>query len=481
VADRPNIVLFMPETLRADAVLGDPAGRAATPNVDALAAEGVAFHRCYAQHSVCSPSRCSMFTGLYPHTLGRRTLGTLIRPHEHNVFRDLREAGYETVIVGKNDMMFPDAALMSFDRRLRQTDIDPAHAGPYPHAEGDRLYYSFLAGKAGDDDGTCHDGDWAAIQAVQRYLEADHDRPFCILIALSYVHPPYAAPEPFYSMVDRAAVPPPIQVDRSAKRRYARMIHERYRLGELTDDEWREIRALYFAMTRRVDHQLGQVVEALKARDLWDETALLVFSDHGDFCGDYGLVEKWFSACEDAILRVPLIMRVPGLDPAGPRRALVEMTDLTPTVLEIAGVDDRHYHFGRSLVPLYDPDAPDHARDAVFAEGGHNIDEATIHDMSCPYGGVYLQKHRLWHIDPVVMAKAWMVRDERHKFIYCPDEFDELYDMNADPGETRNLIADPAMADVVRAMRARLLEWLSRTADQIAEDEDRCGWPDNLA
>ena len=77
----PNIVLFMPETLRADAGFGDPSRRARTPNMDTLGEEGVRFERCYAQHSVCAPSRCSMFTGLYPHTAGRRTLGTLIRPH----------------------------------------------------------------------------------------------------------------------------------------------------------------------------------------------------------------------------------------------------------------------------------------------------------------------------------------------------------------------------------------------------------------
>ena len=477
--DRPNIVLFMPETLRADAVFGDPAGRAVTPNMDALAAEGLAFERCYAQHSVCSPSRCSMFTGLYPHTAGRRTLGTLIRPHEHNLFRTLREAGYETVVIGKNDMMFPEAARASFDRFLNETRGNPDHECRYPHAGGDRLYYSFLSGKAGEDDGTCHDGDWASVQDLLNYLDTDHDKPFCVLTALGYVHPPYVAPEPFYSMYDRAKMPPPIEADRSRKRRYAQMIHEHYGLGELTDDEWREIRVTYFAMTSRVDDQLGQVVDKLKQRDLWDKTALFIFSDHGDFCGDYGLVEKWFSACEDCILRVPLIMHVPGRPAVGMRQALVEMVDLYPTVLDVAGVADIHYHFGKSLLPLYDLAAADQHRDVVFGEGGHNIDEANIHDIATDYGGVYYHKHHIWQVDPVVMGKAWMVRDEQYKYIYCPDEFDELYDMDADPGETANLADDPAMADVVRRMRDRMLEWLSRTTDQIPADEDRCGWPND--
>jgi arylsulfatase A-like enzyme len=479
MTDRPNIVLFMPETLRADAVFGDQAGRALTPNMDALGEEGVCFDRCYAQHSVCSPSRCSMFTGLYPHTAGRRTLGTLIRPHEHNLFRELRDAGYETVVFGKNDMMFPETARLSFDRWQTEDGHrpNPDHQPPYPHAEGDRLFYSFMGGKVGTDDGACHDGDWAGVQNALDYIAEDHDKPFCLLIVLSYVHPPYVAPEPFYSMYDRAKMPPGIQADRSRKRRYATMIHENYGLDKLTDEEWREIRALYFAMTSRVDDQLGQVVAKLKECNLWDETAVLSFSDHGDFCGDYGLVEKWFSACEDVILRTPFHMRVPGRPAIGLRQAMIEMVDLYPTVLDIAGVEDRHTHFGKSLLRLCDAAAEDKHREVVFSEGGHNPDEAHIHDIACPYGGVYYQKHHQWAVDPLVMSKAWMARDEQYKFIYCPDEFDELYDMTADPGETVNLADDPAMADVVRRMRDRLLEWLSRTADHIPEDEDRCGWP----
>jgi arylsulfatase A-like enzyme len=474
----PNIVLFMPETLRADSVFGPQENRAITPHIDAIGDAGVRFERCYAQYSVCSPSRCSMFTGLYPHTAGRRTLGTLIREHEHNLFRDLRDAGYETIVIGKNDMMFPDAARESFDRWGCRTKADPKHAGGYDREEGDRLFYSFLHGRTGDDDGTCHDGDWANLQDMLDYLDEDHDKPFCVLMAGSYAHPPYMAPEPFYSMYDRSKMPAPLETDTDRKRRYVRMIHEEYGLDQVTDAEWAEIRAVYFAMVSRADDDLGQIVAKLKERELWDETAVLCFSDHGDFCGDYGLVEKWFSACEDAILRVPLVMRVPGMEATGSRQALVEMVDLYPTVLEIAGVSDAHYHFGKSVLGLCDPAATDEHRPAAFSEGGHNIDEDYIHDIATDYGGVYYHKHHLWQVDPVVIGKAWMVRDERFKFVYCPDEFDELYDMQVDPGETVNLADAPEHADTVLRMKGMLLEWLSRTTDQIPEDERRCGWPE---
>ena len=170
-------------------------------------------------------------------------------------------------------------------------------------------------------------------------------------------------------------------------------------------------------------------------------------------------------------------MRVPGHDAVGPRKALVEMVDLYPTVLAAAGVEDTHYHFGKNLLSLHDANTPDKHRDVVFGEGGHNVDEDYIHDISHSYPGVYYQKCNLWYIDPLVMAKAWMVRDKRYKYICCPEEFDELYDMNEDSGETVNLADRPEFEEQIRTMRDKLLAWLSRTADQIPEDENRCGWP----
>ena len=170
-------------------------------------------------------------------------------------------------------------------------------------------------------------------------------------------------------------------------------------------------------------------------------------------------------------------MRVPGHDAVGSRKALVEMVDLYPTVLSAAGVEDTRYHFGRNLLGLHDVNTPDEHRRVVFGEGGHNVDEDYIHDIAHEYSGVYYQKHHLWHVDPLVMAKAWMVRDERYKYIYCPEEFDELYDMNKDPGETLNLADRPEFEGQIRSMRNAFLAWLSRTADQIPADENRCGWP----
>ena len=102
---RPNLIIFLPETVRGDAVYGDPAHRAHTPNMDRVAQEGVSFTNCFCQAPYCGPSRCSMFTGLYPHTAGHRSLLHLLHNGERNFFKDLKESGYVNVACGKNDLL----------------------------------------------------------------------------------------------------------------------------------------------------------------------------------------------------------------------------------------------------------------------------------------------------------------------------------------------------------------------------------------
>ena len=138
-----------------------------------------------------------------------------------------------------------------------------------------------------------------------------------------------------------------------------------------TEERWAELRATYYGMCGRVDHQFGLVVEALRQRGLYDDTALFFFSDHGDYTGDYGLVEKTQNTFEDCLTRVPFVVKPPRSVPVRPRvcDALVELVDFPATVEALAGITPRHTHFGRSLLPLVAGTAGEH-RDAVFCEGG---------------------------------------------------------------------------------------------------------------
>ena len=199
-----NFVFFVPDEMRAESVscYGHPVVQ--MPNYDRVAAEGVRFDQCHVQHTVCSPSRCSLMTGWYPHVSGHRTLWHLLRPHEPSLFRYLREAGYHIEWYGKNDLYSEDSFPFSVDH---YADPGGAHSGPNAHAEGSPGYYSFdFQPFAGAPEEV---GDMRRVQGGIDFIRnKSDDAPFFLYLPLSMPHPPYGAPEPYHSMYDPADLPP---------------------------------------------------------------------------------------------------------------------------------------------------------------------------------------------------------------------------------------------------------------------------------
>lgn len=469
----PNIVLFMPETLRADAVFGPSDRRARTPNIDRLATGGISFTNCFAQMSFCSPSRINMFTGRYPHVHGQRSLLGLLKPDQRNFFMDLKEAGYRNVAFGKNDLLAPESIPLCFDEVTRRVPVDPAHTyRPEPHPPGSRWEKTFYHGcRRGTD---CHDRDWSSVQSALQFLDEDHDRPFCLYLPLSFVHPPYQVEEPFFSMHSLDSVPEPIPAEHAGKRTYMKELHRAFGVEGLSSDNLKEIKRTYWGMTSRVDYHLGLVLDKLAERGLEENTIVVVFSDHGDYAGDYGMVEKFLAGFEDCLLHVPLVVRAPGMGGGGRRSTLCEMTDLYPTLMELAGLEPAHDHFGRSLCPAMHDDRLRH-REEVFAEGGHHRHESRRFHVELSPDNIYRPMYDLFE-NPRVPARAMMVRTDRWKYTYSPHDRSELFDLVADPDELTNLADDPAHADTVNRLRERLLRWMLDTSDTLPPERDPRGW-----
>lgn len=476
---RPNLILFMPETVRGDAVFGPAASRARTPAMDALGNEGVAFTRCFAQNPFCTPSRCSLFTGLYPHTHGHRSLLHLLHGHERNLFRDLKEAGYRTIVFGKNDLIRADAAAESFDEWTVRPGLPPRTPWKAPdwYNPGDKRYQAFYLGKR--EPAPFFDHDSACIESALQVIDEPSDKPFCLFLPLIFAHPAYVAEEPWFSLHDRQAVKPPAPPVPDGKDPLYRVLWDEFGLSRLTEEDFREIRALYYGMISRVDHQLGQLVERLKARGMWDTTALFVFSDHGDFAGDYGMVEKWNCGTDDCLLHVPLIMRVPGRTPAGESRSgLVELLDLYPTILDAAGVAPKHPHYGRSLLADGTRPLPAEGREAVFADAGWSLDETQCGTpMNLVKGGWYEGRNETVSRTPGLRTRRATVRTDRWRYVYWPSGLEQLYDLEGDPDAVVNRASDPDLAPIKESLRARVLEWLLETSDTTPFEPDPRGWP----
>ncbi|NEE03236.1 sulfatase-like hydrolase/transferase [Phytoactinopolyspora halotolerans] len=477
---RPNFLIVVADQLRADTLGAFGNTLARTPNLDRLAAEGTAFTNAYAQHPVCSPSRASFLSGWYPHTAGHRTFGTPLRADEPNFLRTMRESGYHVTWVGeRGDTFAVGATETSVDEYgfstkptsgrwaggvRAGTEIPQLHdaSGHEQHVDPDLWDRLFYYGKVTDPDYV--DFDEAAVRTAEEWLSHPPQQPWVLFAPLVAPHCPFQAPEPWFSLHDRDAMPDPA-VRTGPEPAFMQGIRDYYGTDRATPDVWREVIATYFGMVSRFDAHVGRLLEGVRKAGAADDTVVVVFSDHGEYLGDFGLIEKWPSGLENCITRDPVIISGGGLPGAGQVEAMVELIDVFPTVLEVAGVEASYHHFGRSLVPLlHDPSAPH--REYAFSEGGFRSEEEEQIERS---GFPYDRKAALQHDRPRDVGKAVAVRDRRWTYVWRLYEEPELYDRADDPDEAHNLIGRPELSEVETRMRDALLRWFVETGDVLPE------------
>jgi choline-sulfatase len=470
-AKKPNFVFFVPDSLRADslACYGNPVVR--TPNYDHVAADGVRFANCHIQFPVCGASRCSILTGWPASVRGHRSLYYFLRPDEPNLFRYLKQNGYDVYWFGKNDALATQTFSDSVTEWAYFGEEDvvlttPLAKNPWPL--GDFRYYSFLFGEGADRK---QYPDYAHVQAGIRILEKQSDRPFCIFLALAAPHPPYTAPKGFHTEYSPSHLPPLKSEDTSRKPKFHSAVRKAYGLDRLDSSYFLKMRAVYLGMVSYTDWLLGELLEAMERTNRSQDTALFVFSDHGEFAGDYGLVEKWPSALEDSITRVPCLVRYPGIAKAHVSEEMIEMFDLMPTVLELAGIPAHHTHFARSLVPQLHGNPGDPQR-AAFAEGGYNIYEPQCFEVPLPPQNLYFHKTQLQLDRPETVTRAAMVRTAKYKLIVRPAEEGEFYDYSQDPTESHNLYGDRSVSFAQVELEKRLLHWYVNTTGVAPMDKD---------
>ena len=471
---KPNLVLYMPETLRAESIgcYGHPLVQ--TPHLDRLASDGVRFEQCHVQNTVCGPSRCSMLTGWPVHVRGHRSLYYFLHPDEPNLFRYLKQNGYDVYWYGKNDLLAPESFPSSVTEwGPRQARVAPAQN---PWRQDDPHFYSFLYGPGGDRRDT---GDYANVQAAIRVLEQDRTKPFCIFLPLTYVHPPFTAPAEFYNMYDPAKLPPLRPPNLPRKPNFYEAIRRTRRLDRLSDADFRKIQAVYLGMISYCDWLLGEFLSALERTKHVDDTAVFLFSDHGEWAGDYGLVEKWPSACDEVLEHIPLIARVPGAKKGHVSKENVELYDVMATCLELAGIKAQHTHFAHSLMPQLQgrPGDPDRA---AFCEGGYNAYEPQsfepMQEFSTP-ANIYYPKVKLQNDHPETITRATSIRTSDYKMVLRPDGVSELYDLKKDPRELSNVFGDRMYASAQSDLQQRVLDWYIRTGDTAPWQHDARGFP----
>jgi arylsulfatase A-like enzyme len=347
----------------------------------------------------------------------------------------------------------------------------------------DDTYYAFFRGKTELTGGeeVFWDSDQAMVAgAVDLIREAPDGRPLCVYLPLVFPHLPYCVEEPWFSAIDRGKVPARIPTPEAGcgKPSIEEGLRRNYNMSTWNEDRWRELKAVYYGMCARIDHQVGMVVDAIKQKGMWEDTLFTFFSDHGEYAGDYGLIDINQNTFEDSLTNVPLVIKPPKGTPAKPgvRGQLVELLDIVATVEEFTGLSVSQDHFSRSLVPLLaDENAP--GRDAVFCEGGRRHGEFQAMELEVGPAlrpdGHYYPRLQLQRSNGPEHTKAVMLRTETFKYVRRLYEPDELYDLEKDPQELRSVIDDPAYAETLTALRDRMLTFFLETGDVVPRELDR--------
>lgn len=478
MSQRPlNLLLICPDELRGDCVgfMGNPDIR--TPHIDALAGASTIFPQHITSFPKCVPARISLMTGRYAHADGYRTIFQRMRRGTPNLLTRLRTAGYQSAIFGKNHCWEREDFAAGFDFASTLPPFDaymegvPAIRRSRP-AEGGVEPLTLPPGYDYIGCDTRHAGDEAFVRQSCEFLgqARDPDRPFFLQVNLESPHPVYGVEEPWYSLYDRDRIRAwPHTLPRNAPR--ATALQREIRTSQIPDERaLREIQAVYYGMISKVDEQVGKILDALREAKLWDDTVIVFLSDHGDYAGQYGLVEKWDTCFNDCLVHVPLTIRAPGMQAGHRVDSLSNHVDLAPTLLDLLQLEALPDVHGRSLVPV----ARGEARiEVTFSEGGHEaamrarFDPATaspahVADPATPLDA----KQELYRRYPHTMARAMMATDSSYKLVVREDGDNEFYALEEDPWELNNRWADPSLASEREKLLLAAVQWQLATAGE---------------
>lgn len=476
--NKPNIIIFNPDQMRADALhhLGNLASH--TPNMDALSEEGVSFKNCFCQSPVCVPSRCSFMTGNYPHTNGHRTMSYLLQPDEDNLFTDMKNAGYYTISSARGDLMAGqykkyhrkniDKYLM-FNRVKTPITFVKAVRGE----KGSDTYNSFADGIIPENQNgreIRNTDDLTIDSAIRAIKKRPADKPFFMFVGLNFPHPPYQIEQKYYDMIDESKLQKriPSIKDSDSKPLMETGLRDVLGVAACTEERLNEIRRIYLAMCAKVDDQLGRIIETLKKEGIYDDTAIVVISDHGDYTTDFGLVEKCQNCFPDCLVNVPFIIKPASNIKAdsGVNSSLTELVDLCATVYDLAGIGCDRLSFSKSVIPsLLDKSTPH--REFVFSEGGRLIGEAQCTEMNLFINedDRYAPRQLLQAKEDGTHTKATMIRTAEYKYIMRLYEKDEFYVLSE--GESVNRIDDEQYKEIIAKLRDEMLKWYQKTCDSV--------------
>jgi len=453
----PNVLWICTDQQRFDTIRSMGNEHINTPNLDRLCEQGTAFTQTFCQNPICTPSRGSFLTGRYPRSIRACQNGNdQWADAAPLITKTLSDAGYDCGLAGKFHLAGaqgrieprPDDGYRVFDWSHHPHDSWPeGHAyEQWLKAQGTGGHTQ-LKKEHGTIPAQFHQTTWCADRAID-FMREDHDGPWLFSFNCFDPHPPLDPPAGHLARFDIDSLPdPPIgenDLDDLAKL----APHNRFIAGahEHKGRAAKVALAKYWAMIELIDDNVGRMLEALDESGQRENTLVIFTSDHGNMVGHHGLMAKG-CAFYEGLVRVPLIVSMPGTVEAGRTcDALVELVDIAPTLLELAGMPADPEMHGRSLLPLLTGAAnPAEHRDAAMCTYTNTI---PVHERDIPAYGTMLRTHT-------------------HKLcMYHGAEFGQLFDLENDPGEMQNLWDDPAAQGIKSQLMLKSQDISTRTLDK---------------
>jgi arylsulfatase A-like enzyme len=485
---RPRNILFITaDQWRGDCLSALEHPVVKTPNLDALASEGVLFARHFSNTSPCSPSRATIHTGLYQHNHRVAMNGTPLDRRHTNWAIEARTRGYDPALVGYTDQTADprdlepgDPLLSTYEGILpgltavADTSMDrPGPWGDFLRARGYELPHEerfvIWMRESGPDyeDGAPHpkpwmvkaqhnDTTWHVDQGID-YISEHRDEPWILHLSLLRPHPPWIASEPWNRLYDPETMPAPSRRetpdDEGAQHPWlARQLKHQLHRAPDNAKQLARMKAVYYGLMSEVDDNLGRLFAHVKLEGLWDDTLIVFTSDHGEQLGDHWMMGK--TGYFDQAYAVPLIIRDPraGATRGQIVRAFTEHVDIMPTLLEAIGADIPPQCDGRSLIPFVEQGAAQNWRSEAHWE--YDFRDATFDGAEKDLG---LTLHQ---------CNLSVIRDENYKYVHFAALPPLLFDVKNDPGEFTNLAEAANYKPLVLRYAQKLLSWRLAHEDQ---------------
>jgi arylsulfatase A-like enzyme len=466
---KPNLILLLPDQQRADTLACCGGGKVHAPNLNKLASESVIFERSYVTHPVCTPSRSSLMTGTWPHINGC-THNSVPLDRRFRVFPELmQDRDYQTAYIGKWHLGEDGPAGRGFQQWISTDD----------HGDYTRYLISrgFTPDKPNERFSEIAISNLSVELSRPRFLERHacdfiekHQRdPFILVVGFVEPHSPYNGPlndvNPFDEVeLDATATIPqnentPLRYRLMREWQQAEAVLDRERLPNqfffgITPDEYRGIKQRYLGLVTLIDQSIGAILGCLERCGISEHTIVVHTSDHGDSLGAHHLFGK--ETMFEEATRVPWLIRLPGQTRQKMISNPVSHIDFVPTLLDLLGQSHHPQCAGKSLLPLINGGTAEPKN--VFLEWAPNRTKVKK--------GSRLARRRMIK-RAIEESTRTLVSPDGWKLCLRDKDLNELYNLNEDPFETRNLYSDSQYASVVSCFAAEIHRWQDATNDRL--------------